>query len=199
MKKIKNSLLTIVVTAVVIIGAMFVAKTAGFSPFSTSVTSNSSQVVRYLTKEKQIALVGIGITDVTDDENTSKIFGLKVPGTSKKTFLKSSFEAKLGIDGKNVKITDTGNKTYKIEIPKFIFIGHSNAKFEVAAEKNGVLSFTTAKVDTAEMISDLLDEKGQEKYITQYQDLLEESAKEFYRDIVTSFDEEAKLTFEFAK
>jgi hypothetical protein len=166
--------------------------------FTGSTTStNKTETITYLEKNKEIALVTLGIADIFDQKESTTIFGKKLVGSDKHTFIKATFEAKLGIDGKNVTVKKTGEKEYEINIPKFIFIGYDNPNFEHVADDNGVLSFVTKDINQTEMVNKILDVKGQDKYIEKYTELLKESAEEFYKNLLPSFDKDAKLKFNY--
>jgi hypothetical protein len=57
-------------------------------------------------------------------------------------------------------------------------------------------SFTADVIET-EMINKVLDTKSKQKYVAKYNNLLEQSTTEFYRNIVTATNPKAKLTFIF--
>ena len=171
-----------------------------FAPiFETSQQSRETQVIRSLKQEKEISLLSLGIVDLYDEEVTQKVFNTEIIGTKKLKYIRAEFTAKLGIDGKKVTINKTKDNVYEIVIPKFIFIGHDNAEFEVAVTDNALLSFFTPEIDEVAMVNKILDRKAQEKYIDKYTDLLEESTKNFYNSIIKSVDETANLQYTFTK
>jgi hypothetical protein len=197
MKINKNWMIIIVAILAIAVVVLLIINFSGCSISGTTVETNETQTITYLEKNKEIALVTLGVTDILDQTTSKKLFGKKVAFSDKKTFMKATFEAKLGIDGKDVKVTEIGEKEFEINIPKFVFIGYSNPKFEHIADNNGVLSFLTEDIDQAELINKMLDEKGQEKYISQYTSLLKESAEEFYNNLIPSFDKGVKLSFKY--
>lgn len=118
-------------------------------------------------------------------------------GTSRKKFIQASFDAKLGLNGKDVDITKDGKNSYLITVPKFIFIGYNNPNFKLLDEHNGVFSSFTSDINESDMINKVLNGKSKKKYLTKYDDLLRQSTKEFYRGIVQNTNPEAKLSFKF--
>ena len=109
--------------------------------------THDSQVINAVDRVEQVALVSLGIQGINESRANSEVFGLKVPGSDRVTFVQYSFRGKLGIDGENVTVTPTGENSYRVTIPKFIFIGYDDLDFKVAAEDNGVLSWVTADID----------------------------------------------------
>jgi hypothetical protein len=190
--KTSAKLIVIFTILAVVVIALLIMNISGFSLFGTTVKTNETQTITFLEKKGEVVLVNLGVTDLYEKEHDGKFFGSL---NKKIAYIKGSFEVKLGINGRDVKIDKIAEKEYEITIPKFIFIGHKNEKFETAVEKNGILSFATDDIDKAKMISEILDAEGQEKYIVQYTELLKESAEDFYSNLLPSFDKDVKLTF----
>lgn len=163
--------------------------------FSSSKETNSTQVVKSLKQEKEIALLSLGIADIYDQKNTAMFFNKNILGTQKVTYIKGEFTAKLGIDGKNTTIEQIDEKKYTIEIPPFIFIGFSTPTFEVAVEDNDMFSMFTPEIDQTEMINQILGLEAQQQYIDDYTDILRESAENFYNNIIGAIDPEAELEY----
>lgn len=160
-------------------------------------TDKDSLTVKSLSKEKQIVLVNLGLSEILNEEKSSQLFGKKIVGTSRKKFIQASFDAKLGLNGKDVDITKDGKNSYLITVPKFIFIGYSNPNFKLLDEHNGVFSSFTSDINESDMINKVLNGKSKKKYLTKYDDLLRQSTKEFYRGIVQNTNSDAKLSFKF--
>lgn len=160
-------------------------------------TDKDSLTVKSLSKEKQIVLVNLGLSEILNEEKSSQLFGKNIVGTSRKKFIQASFDAKLGLNGKDVDITKDGKNSYLITVPKFIFIGYNNPNFKLLDEHNGVFSSFTSDINESDMINKVLNGKSKKKYLTKYDDLLRQSTKEFYRGIVQNTNPEAKLSFKF--
>ena len=199
----KKKTLGIVIAALAIVVAglivFIILSNSNFSLSDTKVEVNETQTITYLEKDKEIALVTLGIAEIIDETHSQIIFGFEVPWSNKQVFMKASYTAKLGIDGNEVEITQIGENEYQIYIPKFIFIGYADPAFEHVVDNNGVLSFTTENIDQAGMITNMFSPENQEKYIEQYLPLLKESAEEFYNNLVPSFAEGVKLTFVYGE
>lgn len=170
-----------------------------FSPFSSHSESRDSQVIRSITREDQVVLLSLGIQGIAEKNENSQFFGMDVPGSERTSFLQYSFDAKLGIEGKDVTITQTGNDTFVVSLPQFIFIGHSNENFRLVAENNGFLSFFTPEISSVEMINNILDADAEEQYIIRNRGVLENQAEAFYRGIITSIDPNIFVRFEFRR
>lgn len=160
-------------------------------------TDKDSLTVKSLSKEKQIVLVNLGLSEILNEEKSSQLFGKNIVGTSRKKFIQASFDAKLGLNGKDVDITKDGKNSYLITVPKFIFIGYNNPNFKLLDEHNGVFSSFTSDINESDMINKVLNGKSKKKYLTKYDDLLRQSTKEIYRGIVQNTNPEAKLSFKF--
>jgi hypothetical protein len=106
------------------------------------------------------------------------------------------YDAKFGIEGKDVEITKTGDNAYLITIPEFIYLGYANPDLSVASEENGLLSWTTPEIDTTEVFEELLSEQAVAQHVDGIRLTLEEQAELFYSKIVTAID--PKITLEFA-
>ena len=165
----------------------------------TQTVSQDTLTVKALTKEKKVVMVNLGLSEILNEKRTTKLLGQNIFGTNRQKIIQASFDAELGVDGKDVNISATGNHTYKVTVNKFIFIGYSNPKFKVLDEHNGVFSSFTDDINDTDMINKVLDTKSKQKYVAKYNDLLKQSTKEFYRNIVAATNSKAKLTFEFPK
>lgn len=175
--------------------ALFATKTfPNMSLFATNSESRNTQLIDSITREEQVVLLSLGIQGIKEESGSSKFFGLF---SERSKFLQYNFDAKLGIEGKDVVIEQTAEDEYLVSIPKFIFIGHYNPTFKLAAEKNGVLSWVTPKVDSIEMVNEILDPAAQDEYIVRYEATLQDQAKAFYNSIITSIDPGIVVTFEF--
>lgn len=195
MKKVKIGV-SIGLIIIVIVATVFITlKVTGSSIFETTTKTNETQTITYLEKNREIALVTLGISDIIDETNSQKIFGQEIPWSDKQTYIKATFEAKLGIDGRNVKIEKINDKEFEITIPKFIFIGYDEPVIEHVVDNNGVLSFVTEDVNQAEMVNKMFSKENKQKYIDQYANLLKESTEEFYNNLLPEFDKEVKLNF----
>ena len=154
--------------------------------------------IKSLTKEKQIVLVNLGMSEVFNEEKSSQLFGKNIVGTNRKKFMQATFDAKLGINGKDVNIESNGKNSYVITVPKFIFIGYNNPNFKLLDERNGVFSSFTSDISETDMINKVLNDKSKHKYVKKYDDLLKQSTKDFYRELAHSIDPDAKLSFKFS-
>ncbi len=168
------------------------------SPFSVSTQSRSTQVVDALERKGDVVVLAMSVVAVDDDKTTMQFYGLDVPGTTRATFLRYGFDAKLGFEGSSVKIEAKEDNTFRISIPKFAFIGYDNFDSEVATEKNGLLSWLTPAIDDREMAEKFLNDEKKQEYVSKNIDTLKDEAQSFYTDIVTAIDPNATLTFEFS-
>ena len=168
-------------------------------PAAQTVTKDQETLtIKSLTKEKQIVLVNLGMSEVFNEEKSSQLFGKNIVGTNRKKFMQATFDAKLGINGKDVDITSNGKDSYSITVPKFIFIGYNNPNFKLLDEHNGAFSSFTSDISETDMINKVLNDKSKQKYVEKYDGLLKQSTKDFYRELAHSIYPNAKLSFKFS-
>ena len=159
--------------------------------------STDTRVIQSITREEQVVLLSLGIQGISEKTERITFLGVDVPGSERASFVQYSFNAKLGIDGRDVRIVPSGEKKYRISIPEYIFIGHSNEDFKLVAENNGALSFITPENDPVEMINSILSEDAQAEYIENNEEILREQALAFYSGIITGIDPEISITYDF--
>ncbi|MGV0350223.1 hypothetical protein ACUY2G_04740 [Corynebacterium guaraldiae] len=167
--------------------------------YTAPVESTNSQVINAVEREEQVVLLSLGIQGLTEKSSAGQVFGVRVPWTGRTQFVQYSYKAKLGIEGKDVSVTETGEHSYTVHIPDFIFIGHTDEEFKTAVENNGVLSWTTQPLDAASTVSDVLSADKKRKDINDNRELLEDQARSFYEGIIRGVDSEAQVTMEFHK
>lgn len=160
----------------------------------------SVQVVRSVKGEEQVILVTAGVGGIETESDNQSFFGLfDIPFSDRQVFIQYDLDAKFGIEGKDIKIVETGDKAYTITVPRFIYLGYSDPKFSVATESNGILSWTTPEIDKIAAVEDLLTDDVIASHIEDHRSLLEVQAETFYTRIVKGIEPEATLTFEFTK
>lgn len=169
----------------------------GLVPFGTSGEDDDARIVSSITREEQVVLLSLGIEGIAERSATGEFLGMTVPGTGRSSFVQYGFNAKLGIEGSDVRIARTGEDELVITVPEFVFIGHDDETFETVVESNGVLSWVTPEIDTVEMINTILDEDAQGQYVDANREVLEDQARAFYSAIVMSIDPTIALRFEF--
>ena len=174
-------------------------KNAGLlSPFGIESESSDSQVVQSIKRTEEVSLLALDIQGIRSEERCSTVFGKCVPGTSDVVYLQYNFTGKLGVDGADVEITETGDEAYTISVPDFDVIGYSEPTFKIAVTDDGVLSWVTPDIDQAEMITEILNDEAQQQHIDDNETLLQDQTKAFYDNVIRSVAPEAKVTYEFA-
>jgi hypothetical protein len=179
--------------------AAFAGLTVG--KFLGATETRDTQVIRSITRAEQVILVTAGITDVMEERGDGlNVFGLfELPGSERALLLRYEFDAKFGIEGKDVKFSTIGDNAYLISIPAFTFLGYENPDLSVAKEENGLLSWTTPEIDKLEVIEKVLTEEAVATHIDGLRPVLEEQARSFYTSIITSIDPDVTLEFEFTQ
>ncbi|MGY2743445.1 hypothetical protein [Arthrobacter sp. UYCu723] len=169
------------------------------SLFSSSSSERDSQVVQAVTRVQEVALLSLHIEGVTRHESNGEILGVAIPASEKTTLIQYKFDAKLGVDGSQVKIEPTGPKSFRVTIPQFIGIGFDDPKFEDALESSNPLGLLAAPAVQTRMMNNVLSDENKQKYVTQNATALKEQAKVFYSGIIASVDPEITVDFEFAE
>lgn len=189
------TVITLTVGAAIALGATMVL--SGTPLFGSTSDSHNTQIVKSVTREEQVVLVGLGIEGISQKNKKGEIFGIEIPGSDRAVFLRYSFTAKLGLEGKDVTVAETGENRYLVSIPQFIFIGHGNPTFETAVQQDGILSWTVPEIDPVEMINEILNDDAKDQYIKANEDLLRDQAKTFYGNIINGINPDAEVRFEF--
>lgn len=178
--------------------ALWATSALTFSPpFNSDSETRDSQIIKSITREEQVALLSLGVQGIEERAGNSEFLGMDVPGSERATFIQYSFNAKLGVEGKDVAIEQTGEDAYLVTIPEFIFIGHSDEEFKLVAENNGILSFITPEIDSVDMINNILNLDTQKKYIGTNKNVLKDQVKAFYTGIISSIDPNISVSFRF--
>src|SRR5690606_30602702 len=92
------------------------------SIFGGDTVRESTEVVKFVVPEDQVVLASAHIEGLQKEGTDGKIFGISIPGSNRATYVQYKFDAKLGIEGSEVKITPaSGEKSaYQVAIPEFI-------------------------------------------------------------------------------
>ena len=168
------------------------------SLFTSSSNERDSQVVQSVTRIQEVALLSLHIEGVARQENNREILGVAIPASEKTTLIQYKFDAKLGIDGSQVKIEPTGPGSFRVTIPEFIGIGFDDPVFEDPLESNNALSWLAPPAVQTRMINNILSDENKQEYISQNEEALKEQAQAFYSGIIASIDPEITVVFEFA-
>ena len=195
----------IILVAVLIVAALITAVGLGAasalsigSIFGSNAEDRTTLAVKSLERQQEVVVLQVGMVGIKDSTQIGTIAGIEVPGTERAVFLRYEFDAKLGFDGADVLIEPVGDTAVKVTIPQFFFIGFDNWDSELAAESNGILSWTTPEIDQLEMSNGILTDEVKEQLVDDYEELLVDQAKVFYTQIVTAIDPTIELEFVFA-
>ncbi len=207
MKSVLKGLLGVILgLCLVAVGVVVSPMVAGFwavnaivnsEPVSRETETADTRVIHAISRTEQVALLSLGIQGIEKKTEKTSFFGVDIPGSERALFLQYTFRAKLGINGEEVKVEQTGENEFTVSVPAFIVIGHDDVTFSLAAEDNGVLSWVTPEIDTIEMTNEILSDGARQEYIESNEDLLREQAEAFYRGIVHGIDPTVDLKFEF--
>lgn len=194
-------LLLVIVILAVIAGAALVSFNVG--KFFGATESRDTQVIRSIRGEEKVILVTAGLSEVKEE----RADGLKLavgdwdlftlPGSERSVLARYEFDAKFGIEGKDVEITKTGDNAYRITIPEFISLGYADPVLSIANREDGFLSWTTPEIATDDVFEELLSSAAVDEHVDGFRPLLEEQAETFYSKIIEAIDPAIELTFEF--
>lgn len=191
--------LSLVVAIALGVGAFTFAKNLGWlAPFGIESESSDSQVVQSIKRTQEVSLLALGIQGLKQTDRCSEAFGKCIPGTGESVFLQYNFTGKLGVDGSKVEVAEDGENAYTITVPEFQFIGYDEPTFKTAVEDGGILGWVTPDADKAEMITDILNDDAQQKYVDEHEQMLQEQTRSFYDNLITSIVEDAETTYEFS-
>lgn len=188
----------LLVGALLAAGALFIFKPP-IASWIGATTDKNTQIVNAITRTQEIALVTLGIEGIRESKTESgQVFFFSIPN-SRSAFLRYSFDAKLGIDAKDVRVDPQTDGSFVVTIPTFVVIGLNNQNVEVAAESNDVLSWTTPEIDKVALVNDIFGDDLQAEYLAKNADLLRDQARTFYSNIIHAIDPNVTLTFQFAQ
>lgn len=157
---------------------------------------SDTQIIRALHRTEEVSVLSLGITGITSQEKNSHLFSMELPGTDRARYIQYTFDAKLGFDGQDVVIESTGEENqFDLTIPPFKFIGYDHPEYQVILDNNGLLSWGTPQIETADMINEILTDKAKKEYIATNEDVIRDQTRSFYTSIITSVAPDAKLNF----
>lgn len=197
-KKILSVASALILVLALLGGGFLVGKSDFLSaPVETVTETDNSEIIHAVQRREEIVLLSTSTQGLYTTQNTAKLFNWGVPGSQKTSILQYKFTAKLGLDGKDVKVEEVAPGQFKLIIPPYKFIGFSDPEFKTVHQHGEVLSFATADIDTAEGINAVLNEEKRAEHIQLNLDLLKDQTKNFYEGIIHAVDPEAELEFEF--
>jgi hypothetical protein len=197
--KIKSVFTTVFVVVLFVAALAVTWSLARATPVETVAESSNNQVITAVEREEQIVLLSAATQGISEETRSSTLFGRNVPGSGRTEFVQYSYSAKIGIEGGDVSIEDTGENEFLITVPEFIVIGNSDAEFKTVLDNAGVLGAMTEKIDTADTISEILNgETMAKEVIALNRSLLEDQARLFYTGVINGVDDSATIEFAFS-
>ena len=205
-KKVLGAKIYVWIVVVILTTLFVVAKTSNLIGYfqGKNASDERSQVYTQITrieKVNQSVFLDVGIQKVETIEKDKKIPGtnISIPLSVKKATIILNYTAKFGIK-EGVKVRKIAEHEYELTIPKYEVIGvkvpdNPKDRYKLYDMSGQLLSGATENIDTGEHVAKSLSNKEQEEYLKQYKNLITESAENYYTNIVTSIDPEAKLTF----
>jgi hypothetical protein len=190
--KISTALVLVALGGVLVLGAG--ALVPGL-PWSSASSSDSSLVVTAIERTEEVSLLTVGVQGITEARESKEIFGITVPGSERAKFIQHEFNLKLGIDGSQVTIEETGDNEFTLTVPRFIVIGHDELDIDTVVEDNGILSWVSSDISESEETEKVLSADALAEYVVKYDDLLRDQTEFFYSSIIRSIDPTIDLVF----
>lgn len=206
LKKVLGAKIYVWIVVVVLTTLFVVAKTSNLIGYIQGKNASDERKEIYmqitrLEKVNESVFLTAGIQRVELVEKDKKIPGtnISIPLSIKKGVIILNYDAKFGIK-EGIKVKKIAEHEYELTIPKYQVLGielskSSKEQYKILAPSGELLSGATENIGTGEDVVKALNNKQQEEYLKQYKNLITESAENYYTNIVTSIDPEAKLTF----
>ena len=186
----------LIVMAVAVVAAYAWGSASG-KPIKEETTSRTSEIITAVEREEEIVLLSTATQGLHTVEREAKIFKWEMPGSRRTNILQYTFTAQLGIDGGDVAIRQTDTDSYLVTVPPFKSIGFKDPEFKTVHRDGRALSFITEEIDSAEAVTEILNDEKRQEHIDANRDLLEDQARNFYTGIIHAIDEDLQLQFEF--
>ena len=182
----------IVAIAAVMYGARFLNN-------ASNSKESTSTLIKNVEKVNELVLVNAGIQKVITKENNVKVpwtqYG--IPFSERKSLLVLNYTAKFGIK-KPVKISEKGDHSFEITVPKYEVIGFEMDKdnpYQLYDNSGALLSFATENIDTGQLVAKSLTSADHKEYLDGFKSQLYDSVKTYFTTIIKSIDPAAKVTF----
>ena len=205
-KKVLGAKIYVWIVVVILTTLFVVAKTSNLIGYIQGKNASDERKEIYmqitrLEKVNESVFLTAGIQRVELVEKDKKIPGtnISIPLSIKQGVIILNYDAKFGIK-EGIKVKKIAEHEYELTIPKYQVLGielskSSKEQYKILAPSGELLSGATENIGTGEDVVKALNNKQQEEYLKQYKNLITESAENYYTNIVTSIDPEAKLTF----
>ena len=194
---VKKVLIGLLILVVGLLAGGAITRAMSVEVLGSARDERNTQIIEAIQREEQVVLLSLGVQGIAEERVVTTIFGKQLPGSGRVLFLQYSYNAKLGIEGSEVTISQLDENRFQVSIPEFIFIGHDDVQFQTAVEDNGVLSWVTPEIDTAQVISEILDGDAQFQQVVDNRLLLEDQARAFYTGLIEAIDPEVQVVYEF--
>lgn len=172
---------------------LLTGKGLSLNPFSTASQSDNSRIVEAISREQNVELLRLNIQGIASKNVDAKLFDTVIPGTQRALYLQYSYAVKLGVDGSKVTVSRSGDHHYRVNVPEFIVLGHSDVRLKKAVEDNGVISLVTPEIDVADMAQKILSEDGERHHIAENAEALRKQTETFYGGIIRAIDPQASV------
>lgn len=156
--------------------------------------------VSFIEKVQQVVFLNVGIKDIVPVREASKILGFEIPFTEKRKLVILNYEAKFGIKSP-VTVETPDENTVIIKVPEFSVIGFNFSEenpYELYSSDAELLSLFTTDIDTGKVLTDQLSSEFENRYLERYTELIKESAKNYYENLIQGIKPDAEVQIEFS-
>ncbi len=187
--------LFVVAVVALVLGSVVSTRVASMFQWGTDSESTNTQVVRSIELKQDVILLSLSVDAIATEDKGSHIGTWKIPGTGENVIMRYGSDAKLGLDGSQVSIEQTGESAYTVTVPAFQFLAYDNFTFETLVEDGGVLSGITPDIDKEKMANKLINDEVKAQHVSTNVELLKMQCETFYNNIVHAIDPNIVLTF----
>lgn len=186
----------------IVLGALLALFIASRFSGDTEKTTNTTNTITRLEQVQEHIFLNVGINTIETIEHENeflKKLNLNFPITQKRALVIVNYMAKFGFN-KPVTITELSENTYRITVPAFVSLGvelDETNPYQLYSMDEGLLSFATEDIDTAEYVSERLSNAEQQTYLAQYQQELKESCERYFASIFEAIDPAITLEFQY--
>lgn len=155
----------------------------------------NEQVVSSIQKEEQSVLLTLGVQGISEAKGIPPAMFKDFPLLHKARLMQYSMKAKLGVDA--VTIDATGDHTFVVTVPEFIWIGQDDLNIDRVFSDDGVLSAFTEQKSEVDQLNGIVDDALKQKHLEGNDQALRDQAEFYFTKLARSIDPDAELTFEF--
>lgn len=169
----------------------------GKEPVVVEVETSNTEIIKSIQRDEQIILLSTATQGLHTVKKEAKLWDRLPLRGDRTNIIQYTYTMNLGIEGRDVSIRETGDKSFTVTIPAFQSLGFDDAEFKTVLEDNQILSFVSEPIDNVEEINEILNDNRKQEHIDSNRDLLQDQARNFYTGIIHAIDDDVQLDFKF--